>query len=119
MHSAEVGSAIYLGGAFSLECYLFFLRPLVLDRNDFKFASALSAIPLQRKLPLGAIPPLTPQIIERSIKDIGIRSIGSGMILLFLTLAANTLCLRGKGLEKEKKQMFLFVGNFCIFLSVA
>ncbi len=35
-----------------------FLLPLALDRNDFKFASALSAIPLLRKLPLGAIPPL-------------------------------------------------------------
>ncbi len=43
---AEVGSAIFLGGALSLECYLFFLRPLALDRNDFIFASALSAIPL-------------------------------------------------------------------------
>jgi hypothetical protein len=41
----EVGSAIFFGGALSLECYLF-LRPLALDRNDFKFASALSAIPL-------------------------------------------------------------------------
>ncbi len=52
-----MGSAIFSGGALSLECNLFFLRPLALDRNDFKFASALSAIPLQRKLPLGAIPP--------------------------------------------------------------
>ncbi len=44
--NAEVGGAIFLGGALSLEWYLFFLRPLALDRNDFKFASALSAIPL-------------------------------------------------------------------------
>ncbi len=44
--SSEVGSAIFLGGALSLECNLVFLRPLALDRNDFKFASALSAIPL-------------------------------------------------------------------------
>ena len=46
MVNAEVGSAIFLGGALPLECYLFFIRPLALDRNDFKFASALSAIPL-------------------------------------------------------------------------
>jgi hypothetical protein len=43
---SEVGSAIFFGGALSLECYLFFIRPLALDRNDFKFASAISAIPL-------------------------------------------------------------------------
>jgi hypothetical protein len=35
----------------------FFLRPLALVRYNFKFASALSAIPLLRKLLLGAIPP--------------------------------------------------------------
>ncbi len=46
LKASEVGSAIFLGGALSLECYLFFIHPLVLDRNNFKFASALSAIPL-------------------------------------------------------------------------
>ncbi len=45
-HLPEVGSTIFLGGALSLECYLVFLRPQALDRNDFKFASALSALPL-------------------------------------------------------------------------
>ncbi len=43
---SEVGSAIFLGGALSLECYLFLQSPLALDRNDFEFASAISAIPL-------------------------------------------------------------------------
>ncbi len=46
LYITEVGSAIFFGGALSIECYLFFLRPLALDRNDLKFASALSAIPL-------------------------------------------------------------------------
>ncbi len=43
---AEVGGAIFLEGALSLECYLFFLRPLALVCYNFNFASALGAIPL-------------------------------------------------------------------------
>ena len=56
-HFNRGGQRYFFGGALSLESYLF-LRPLALDRNDLKFASALSAIPL------GAIPP-PPQIIEK------------------------------------------------------
>jgi hypothetical protein len=43
---AEVGSASFFGGALSAGPLQFFLCPLALVRCDFKFASALRAIPL-------------------------------------------------------------------------
>jgi hypothetical protein len=40
------GQRYFFGGCAFARMLPFFLRPLALDRNDFKFASALSAIPL-------------------------------------------------------------------------
>ncbi len=40
------GQRYFFGGCAFARILPFFLRPLALDRNDFKFASALGAIPL-------------------------------------------------------------------------
>jgi hypothetical protein len=40
------GQRYFFGGCAFAGMLPFFIRPLALDRNDFKFASALSAIPL-------------------------------------------------------------------------
>ncbi len=40
------GQRYFFGGCAFARMLTFFLRPLALDRNDFKSASALSAIPL-------------------------------------------------------------------------
>jgi hypothetical protein len=40
------GQRYFFGGCAFARMQPYFLRPLALDRNDFKFGSALSAIPL-------------------------------------------------------------------------
>jgi hypothetical protein len=43
---SRCGQRYFFGGCAFAIMLPFFLRPLALDRNDFKFASALGAIPL-------------------------------------------------------------------------
>ncbi len=44
--TARGGQRYFFGGCAFARMLPFFILPLALDRNDFKFASALSAIPL-------------------------------------------------------------------------
>jgi hypothetical protein len=69
---SEVGSAIFFGGALSLECYLFFTSASASSQR-FHICQCAKRYSAIAEASARHYPPPTPQIIERSIKDIGIR----------------------------------------------
>ena len=77
---SEVGSAIFLGGALSLECYLFFTSASA-SSLQFQICQCAKRYSAIAEASARRYPPPTPQIIESSITDekrqIRIRTSGS------------------------------------------